>query len=119
AKTPLQPGLLANLIAKIAVLQQLELQKKQTDPHYRQIIKTAIVTARNAPAHERLINTLKDWGVDVNEAFFLGGIDKGRILDIMHPHIFFDDQLRHLTHLKSIPAVHIPFGIINGPPPAP
>ena len=113
AQTPLQPGLLADLFAKISALQQLELQKRSADPHYRQIIKTAIVTARNAPAHERLINTLKSWGVDVNEAFFLGGIDKARILDIMHPHIFFDDQLGHLAHLKNIPAVHIPFGIIN------
>ena len=115
AQTPMQPGLLADLFAKIAALQQLELQKEKADPKYQQILKTAIVTARNAPAHERLINTLKSWGVDVNEAFFLGGIDKGRILDIMHPHIFFDDQMGHLSHLKNIPAVHIPFGIINQP----
>ncbi len=84
------------------------------DRNYKRILKTSIVTARNAPAHERLINTLKNWGVDVNEAFFLGGIDKARVLDVMHPpHIFFDDQLGHLSHLKNIPAVHIPFGITN------
>lgn len=83
------------------------------DPNYTRILKTYIVTARNAPAHERLINTLKDWGVDVNVAFFLGGIEKSRVLDAMHPHIFFDDQMGHLSALQNIPAVHIPIGIMN------
>jgi len=113
AQMPLQPGLLANLFAKIAALQHLELTKRNQEHNYQRIIKTAIITARNAPAHERLVNTLKNWGVDVDEVFFLGGIDKSRILDIMQPHIFFDDQLGHLAHLSNIPAVHIPFGITN------
>jgi len=113
AQMPLQPGLLANLFAKIAALQYLELNKQEKAPEYQRIVKTAIITARNAPAHERLVNTLKNWGVDVDEVFFLGGIDKSRILDIMRPHIFFDDQLGHLSHVKNIPAVHIPFGITN------
>lgn len=71
------------------------------------------MTARNAPAHERMINTLNYWEVDVDEAFFLGGIDKARILNIMKPHIFFDDQMVHLDHIDEIPAVHIPFGVAN------
>ncbi|MBB4038113.1 5'-nucleotidase [Dysgonomonas hofstadii] len=113
ATIPLKPGLLANLFARIAIFQKMESKKMMEDRNYKRILKTSIVTARNAPAHERLINTLKNWGVDVNEAFFLGGIDKARVLDVMHPHIFFDDQLGHLSHLKNIPAVHIPFGITN------
>ena len=77
------------------------------------MLKTAIVTARNAPVHERMINTLNSWGIDINEAFFLGGIDKSRILNVMRPHIYFDDQMGHLDHLDKIPAVHIPFGVVN------
>ena len=113
AKMPLQPGLLADLFSKISTLQRMELVRKEKDPAYQRVINTAIVTARNAPAHERLVNTLKNWGVDVDEVFFLGGIDKTRILDVMRPHIFFDDQLGHLSHLTNTPAVHIPFGVTN------
>ena len=113
ALMPMQPGLLADLFSKISALQRMELIRKEKDPTYQRVINTAIVTARNAPAHERLVNTLKNWGVDVDEVFFLGGIDKSRILDVMRPHIFFDDQLGHLSHLKNTPAVHIPFGITN------
>jgi len=113
AETPLDPGLLGELFKKISYFQKMETRRQLKDPHYKRILNTSIVTARNAPSHERLINTIKSWGVDVNEAFFLGGIDKSRILDILHPHMFFDDQLRHLSHLKNIPAVHIPFGISN------
>jgi 5'-nucleotidase len=113
ADKPLRPGLLARLFASIATLQKMESQRIVHNSNYRRILKTYIVTARNAPAHERLINTLKSWGVDVDVAFFLGGIDKSRVLDAMHPHIFFDDQMGHLSSLKNIPAVHIPIGIMN------
>lgn len=113
ATIPLEAGLLADLFRKIAFFQKMESKRMSKDPSYFRLLKTSIVTARNAPSHERLINTLKSWGVDVNEAFFLGGIDKSRILNIMHPHMFFDDQLGHLKNLDNIPAVHIPFGISN------
>lgn len=82
-------------------------------PLYNRILKISIVTAHNAPAHERVITTLNDWNVDVDEAFFMGRVDKYRVLNIMHPHIFFDDQKIHLKDLTNIPAVHIPFGIAN------
>jgi 5''-nucleotidase. len=101
------------LFKKISFFQKMEAKRQQKNPEYKRVLKTSIVTARNAPSHERLIKTLKSWGVDVNEAFFLGGIDKSRILDIMHPHMFFDDQMGHLSNLKNVPAVHIPFGIVN------
>lgn len=71
------------------------------------------MTARNAPAHERVLATLKEWNIEVDQLFFLGGMDKSRILKIMKPHIFFDDQIKHLQNLDNVPAVHIPFGITN------
>ena len=77
------------------------------------ILQTAIVTARNAPAHERVLATLKEWNIEVDQLFFLGGMDKSRILKIMKLHIFFDDQIKHLQNLDNVPAVHIPFGITN------
>lgn len=62
------------------------------------------------------MRSLKDWGVAVNDAFFLGGIDKSKIMEVLKPHIFFDDQVGHLTGTaRSTPSVHIPFGKMNDP----
>lgn len=111
---PHQPGPLADLFRKLSFMQQLEDREKSVDENYKRIIRTAIVTARNAPAHERVITTLERWGVSANETFFLGGIKKDRILSILKPHIFFDDQRAHLeSDAGDIPMVHIPFGIAN------
>lgn len=106
-------GPIGPLLQKISFFQKLEKRKMETDVSYRRILKTSIVTARNAPAHERVVASLKEWGVEVDDAFFLGGIAKSRILNIMKPHIFFDDQMTHLEHIDNVPAVHIPFGIAN------
>ena len=81
----------------------MEKKKADSDSSYKRILKTAIITARNAPAHERVVASLKSWGVEVDDAFFLGGIEKARILKIMKPHIFFDDQMAHLEHIDNIP----------------
>lgn len=113
ANEPLHLGPIGELLRKISYYQRREKFMKKSDSTYNRIIKTYIVTARNAPAHERVITSLKDWGVEVDEAFFLGGIEKARILEIIRPHIFFDDQMTHLKNLKNVPAVHIPFGIAN------
>lgn len=110
---PLNAGPIIDLLKKISFYQKLEARKTEQDSSYKPMLKTAIVTARNAPVHTRMINTLNSWGIDINEAFFLGGIDKSRILNVMRPHIYFDDQMGHLDHLDKIPAVHIPFGVIN------
>jgi 5'-nucleotidase len=108
------PGPLADFFKKLSFFQQLETQKELDNPAYKKIVKTAIVTARNAPSHERAINTLRDWGVTVDEMFLLGGIEKKRVLKILKPHLFFDDQITHLDPaLENIPLVHIPFGIAN------
>ncbi|MCY1661648.1 5'-nucleotidase [Chryseobacterium sp. SL1] len=111
---PHNPGPLASFFRKLSFFQQLETKKEIEDKNYKKIVKTAIVTARNAPSHERAIKTLQDWGVTVDEMFLLGGIEKARILDVIKPHLFFDDQISHLDpKLENIPLVHIPFGIAN------
>lgn len=114
AHIPLSPGPLADLFRKLSHLQKLEDQVRAQDPDYRRILRTAIVTARNAPSHERVITTLEHWGVNANEVFFLGGMKKDRILSVLRPHMFFDDQRSHLqSGAGDIPMVHIPFGVAN------
>jgi 5'-nucleotidase len=114
SEIPHQPGPLADLFKKLSFLQKLEDREMERDKNYKRIIRTAIITARNAPAHERVITTLEDWGVSANEMFFLGGMVKERILSRLKPHMFFDDQRSHLeSDAGDIPMVHIPFGIAN------
>lgn len=111
---PLQSGPLMPLLQKISEFQKLERQKAQNMDEYTQMLRIAIITARNAPAHERLINTLSEAGIDADELFLLGGIEKKLVLDVLKPHIFFDDQVGHLEPASaSTPSVHIPFGIAN------
>lgn len=111
---PHNPGILAEFFKKLAFFQKLEAKNSEKDPSYKKILRTAIITARNAPAHERAIKTLEDWEVTVDEMLFMGGIDKKRALEIMKPHIFIDDQITHLNQeIKNITLVHIPFGIAN------
>lgn len=109
---PLSPGPLEPLLKKISKFQSMERSYVDTHPDYVPKIKTSIVTARNAPAHERMIRTLNSWGIDVDALFLLGGMDKDKILSILKPHMFFDDQMVHLENIHA-PAVHIPFGIAN------
>lgn len=114
---PHTPGPLKPFLKRIADIQAMEMQKKLQDPSYEPILRVSIVTARNAPAHKRVINTMRHWGIDVNEAFFMGGVEKAKVLDVMRPHIFFDDQKLHLEPASSrLPSVHIPFGIANVEP---
>jgi 5'-nucleotidase len=113
-EVPHKPGPLSDLFKKLAVFQILEHRREKKDPTYKRVLRTAIITARNAPAHERVVTTLRAWGVTADETFFLGGIEKKRILEILKPHIFFDDQMDHLkSAAETIPSVHIPFGISN------
>ncbi|HDZ37948.1 MAG TPA: 5'-nucleotidase, partial [Marinobacter sp.] len=114
SQIPHNPGPLAGLFRKLSHLQKLEDQALTKDPGYRRVLRIAIVTARNAPSHERVITTLEHWGVDANEVFFLGGMKKDRILNVLKPHMFFDDQRSHLeSDAGDIPMVHIPFGVVN------
>jgi 5'-nucleotidase len=114
ASIPLPLGPLHRFLVQIAKLQERERALFQTQGDRPPRIRTAIITARNAPAHKRVIVTLRSWGIQVDEAFFLGGVDKTRILREFKPHIFFDDQLTHVTGAAAfVPCAHVPFGVVN------
>ncbi len=79
-------------------------------------IRTALVTARSAPAHERAIRTLMQWNIQVDEALFLGGLPKGEFLREFEPDFFFDDQTGHIeSAARHVPAGHVASGVQNTP----
>lgn len=108
---PLDPGPMKGFLEKLATLQV----HIKADPSWKGTrIRTAIVTARNAPAHERVVSTLRGWGIFADEIFFLGGIEKRRVLEVLRPHLFFDDQRSHFEGAgHTAVCVHVPFGIAN------
>lgn len=109
ADKPHNPGPLKDLFTKIGFFQKLEIKRAKDQPGYVPAVRIAIVTARNAPANERVVTTLDSWGMSATETFFMGGIEKKRVLDALQPHIFFDDQLTHLQpSAETIPSVFIP-----------
>lgn len=100
---PLPEGPFARLLKKFATMR--ENCKDASLP-----IRIALVTARCAPAHERVIRTLREWKVQIDEAFFLGGIAKKDILQAFGAHIFFDDQQIHtLLAADAVPAARVPY----------
>jgi len=77
-------------------------------------IRTALVTARSAPAHKRVVLTLRNWGIRIDEALFLGGRSKGEFLKIFGADIFFDDQQVHIDSARAhVTAAHVPSGVAN------
>ena len=107
---PLQAGPLQSLFSKLSQLQKLDAERGKDDPYYEPAIRIAVVTSRGAPSEQRLITTLKSFGMYAAELFLLDGMPKKPILNVLKPHIFFDDQLKHLQE-NTIPSVLIPFGI--------
>jgi 5'-nucleotidase len=100
AQTPLAAGPFKPLLEA--------LHRLQREPSGEMRIRTALVTARSAPAHERAIRTLMDWHIDVDEAMFLGGLPKGEFLREFEPDFFFDDQTGHIENaLMHVPAGHV------------
>lgn len=92
------------------------LHRLQRLPEAPGLIRTALVTARCAPAHERAIRTLMQWNVDVDEALFLGGLPKGAFLKEFQPDLFFDDQTGHILNAAAhVPAGHVAAGVANEP----
>ncbi|WP_304543147.1 5'-nucleotidase [Sulfurimonas microaerophilic] len=89
---PMNEGPFASFLKKLSTLQERLPMKVEYSP-----VRIAIVTARNSPSDLRVIKTLRHWGVYVDEAFFLGGIEKSNILKAFKAHIFFDDQEVHLN----------------------
>lgn len=114
ANEPLKPGPLHDLAKKLSYWQKFEAKRRMEDATYQPLLRIAIVTARSAPAHTRLVRTLEEWGLTATETFFMGGIDKSRVLRVLKPHLFLDDQKSHLAGISDeIPCVHIPFGKAN------
>ena len=93
----------------------VSLQKIQsTFPEQNNPIRTALVTARSAPSHKRVIHTMREWGIRIDESFFLGGLEKGIFLREFAADIFFDDQQQHCNSAsKYVPTGHVPSGIKN------
>lgn len=111
ADQPIEGGPLKPLLEGINKLQDASRASTMTN---KPKLRVSLVTARNAPAHKRAILTLEQWGLWVDDAFFLGGLDKAPVLNELRPHIFFDDQKINLDSSElHIPAVHIPFGVKN------
>jgi 5'-nucleotidase len=106
AAQPLLAGPFKPLLEALHRLQQVGTS------HMR--IRTALVTARSAPAHERAIRTLMDWNIEVDEAMFLGGLPKGEFLREFEPDFFFDDQTGHVdAAARHVPSGHVVSGVSN------
>ncbi len=103
AKDPMKAGPFAKFLKTISDLQK-ELPQEQSP------IRTALVTARSAPSHERVIRTLRAWNVRIDEAFFLGGVTKRDVLKAFGAHIFFDDQEVHTAPASEVvPSARVPY----------
>lgn len=103
AGSPMEEGPFANFLRKLSDLQRSFGERECP-------IRTALVTARSAPAHERVIRTLRAWNVRVDEAFFLGGLAKKEVLQAFGAQIFFDDQAVHtLCAAQAVPAARVPY----------
>jgi 5'-nucleotidase len=108
ALRPLPPGPFKPLLEALHRLQVAA----GTDVPMR--VRTALVTARSAPAHERAVRTLMDWNIGIDEALFLGGLDKGAFLKAFEPDFYFDDQRGHIESARQhVAAGHVPFGVAN------
>jgi len=102
---PMQDGPYAQLLRKISRLQHRLPFGVEFSP-----VRIAIVTARNSPAEMRVIKTLRHWGVYMNEIFFLGGVEKTKVVKAFKAHIFFDDQDLHLDPAAQfVPAGKVPY----------
>ncbi|SMF30807.1 5'-nucleotidase [Alteromonadaceae bacterium Bs31] len=107
AKTPLSGGPFKSFLAALHILQS-EFKGRDCP------IRTALVTARSAPAHERVIRTLRAWNIRIDESLFLGGLDKGQFLKAYGADVFFDDQQSHCESARGHVATgHVPHGIAN------
>lgn len=107
AKTPLEPGPFKSFLSKLHKIQQCF--NIDDCP-----IRTALITARDAPSHERVIRTLRDWQIRIDESVFLGGLCKQEFLSAFAADIFFDDQHSHCVDASThVTSGHVPHGIKN------
>ncbi len=113
AATPLGAGPFKPLLLALQRLQQAGVASGMR-------VRTALVTARSAPAHERAIRTLMDWRIEVDQAMFLGGLPKGEFLREFEPDFFFDDHPRHIeSAARHVPSGHVAHGVANQGPAGP
>jgi 5'-nucleotidase len=102
AHVPMNPGPFQPFLAALGRVQVAAGQQHD-------VIRTALVTARSAPATKRVVNTLRTWDVRIDETFFLGGVEKAGLLEAFGAHIFFDDQFVHLHPARgTTPSAHVP-----------
>lgn len=107
ADTPLPSGPFKDFLS---ILHEIQSEY----PPMESPIRTALITARAAPAHERVVKTLRAWGIRIDEALFLGGRDKSDYLKAFGADIFFDDQTKYcIPASKVVPTGHVPYGIVN------
>lgn len=107
AKIPLSAGPFKGFLSILHQIQQLF-------PVGKCPIRTLLITARAAPSHERVIQTLRSWGIHIDEALFLGGLAKGDFLKAFGADIFFDDQDKHCQSAKAhVTTGHVPHGVTN------
>lgn len=106
AKKPLPEGPFARLLIALSYI-----QNNFKAPDGRALpLRTALVTARSSPAHERVIRTLRAWNIAIDETFFMGGVNKSAVLAAFKPHMFFDDQHGHCVHASSVvPTGRVPY----------
>jgi len=113
AKEPLSGGPFKNFLAALHRIQA-------SCPEDGSLIRTSLITARSAPAHERVIRTLRAWNIRIDEALFLGGLDKGVFLKAFGADIFFDDQQGHCESAsRHVATGHVPHGVANRLPAQP
>ena len=107
AHQPMDPGPFKNFLQALHALQS-------EFPVDECPIRTALVTARAAPAHERVVRTLREWDIRIDESLFLGGLSKGDFLNSFGADVFFDDQQAHCTSASEYVATgHVPHGVAN------
>ncbi|MBB3997820.1 putative HAD superfamily protein [Aureimonas pseudogalii] len=105
AKNPMADGPFGKFLRKLSVLREAYLNEVSGVSR----VRIAIVTARNAPAHERVIHTLRAWNTPADETHFVGSNEKAPILEAFGAHIFFDDQEKHILGASAVvPAGHVP-----------
>jgi 5'-nucleotidase len=102
---PMNEGPFANLLLKLSMVQKQLPQDSEDSP-----LRLAIVTARSAPSHMRVINTLRHWGINIDEIYFMGGLSKDVVLKAFGAHIFFDDQESHVDPAsRVVPSGRVPY----------
>ncbi len=115
SNVPLSDGPLGPFMRSLAVIQKAEqAEATATNGTYKPRLRVGVITSRGIPADARVMSTLRSIGVRVDDAAFMDGHDKSMMIQALRPHLFFDDQVRHLDNAKHIaPAVHVPFGVAN------